>query len=48
MRKKRNPENTEQRDERHEKAAQKRTEDAAKNESDIDAWVKDSIKIHGP
>jgi hypothetical protein len=48
MRKKRIPENKEQRDGRHEAAAQKRTEDAAKNESDIDARVKHSIKIYGP
>ena len=48
MRKKRNPEPKEHRDERQEKAAQRRTEDAAQNEIDIDARVKQSIKIYGP
>ena len=48
MRKKRTEENIEQRNERHEKATQKRTEDAAKNESDIDARVQHSIKTYGP
>jgi len=48
MRKKRTPENEEQRDERQETEVRRRTEAAAKNESDIDAWVKKSIKLYGP
>lgn len=48
MRKKRTEENKEQRDERQERAAQTRANDAVKNESDIDARVKHSIKTYGP
>jgi hypothetical protein len=48
MRKKRDAENKEQRDERHENEAQRRVEVAAKNESDIDARIKHSIINYGP
>lgn len=48
MRKKRTRETEEQRDERFEKDAQKRIDDAAKADEAIDALVKRSIKLHGP
>lgn len=48
MRKKRNPETGEQRSERFEKEAQRRIDDAAAEDNDIDAMVKRSIELHGP
>jgi len=48
MRKMRTPENEEQRNERFEKVAQKRIDDAAAADKAIDAMVKQSIKLHGP
>lgn len=44
----RTPENEEQRNERFEKVAQKRIDDASAADKAIDAMVKQSIKLHGP
>jgi len=48
MRKKRNPETDEQRNEVFEKDAQGRSEKAAAEDKVIDAMVKRSIELHGP
>jgi hypothetical protein len=48
MRRKLNPETEEQRIERFEKDARRRSEVAAAKDEDIDAMVKRSIKFHGP
>ena len=48
MRKKRTPETEEQRNERLEKEAQRRIDDAAAEGEAVDAMVKRSIKLHGP
>lgn len=47
MRKKRTPETEEQRNERFEKEAQRRIDDAAEENNAIDAMVKRSIERHG-
>lgn len=47
MRKKRNPESEDQRNERFEKSAQKRIDDAAAADDAMDAMVKRSIRLHG-
>ena len=48
MRKKRDPETDEQRNERSEKQAQSRIDDTAAEDKAIDAMVKRSIDSHGP
>jgi len=48
MRKKREPETDEQRHERFQIDAQRRTADAAAEGEDMDARVKRSIKLFGP
>jgi hypothetical protein len=48
MRKKRTPETEEHRNERSERNAQRRVENAAAEDITIDAMVKRSIKLHGP
>lgn len=48
MRKKRNPDTEEQRNERFEKEAQRRSDNAAAEDKTIDDMVKRSIKLHGP
>jgi hypothetical protein len=48
MRKKRSPETEEQRNERIENEAQRRSDDVAAEDNAIDAMVKRSIKLHGP
>lgn len=48
MRKKRNPESEEQRNERFAKEAERRIQGAAAEEEAVDAMVKRSIRMHGP
>ena len=48
MRKKRNPETKQQRNERLAKEAQRRIEGAAAEDEAVDAMVKRSINMHGP
>ena len=48
MRKKRGPETEEQRRERSEQDAQRRSADATAESMEIDARVKLSIKLYGP
>jgi hypothetical protein len=48
MRKKRNQATEEQRSDRIENDAQRRSDDAAAKDEDIDAMVERSIKLYGP